>query len=634
MSGKKQRLELTWIGKDETPKLEPRILLKDEAKSYGEESENMLIKGDNLLALKALEQEYAGKVKCVYIDPPYNTGARIDADGKEVGYEDGLEHSIWLSMINTRLRLLNKLLSQDGVLFLHLDDNEVDYCKILLDEIFGRNNFIGRITIDARSPSAFSTVNPGVFKASEYILWYAKNKSKWQSKSMKIASTRDGAYNKFITNINDCESVWVVKPLKIAFLENLNHDKLDNIKDFITQLYCGFKDKNKKIVKEFIEGNFRLLLTSNKKEQVINYLYGKLKLGSLDEYLSFAYPYLLEHTSYFYSSNDYDLFVFENAKSVFRETEISDEGAGKETVELKYKSLDCPNRFLKLERTDGFEPVYVCNSKQISFYAKNVDILDGKLTATKLLTNIWSDISWEGIAKEGSVKFKKGKKPEKLIMRCLELGTSGDNDIVLDSFLGSGTTAAVAHKMGRRWIGIEMGEHCDTHCLPRLKAVVDGSDAGGISKSVDWSGGGGFAYYSLAPSLIRIDEFGQAVIDERYNADMLAAAMAVHEGFVYAPDAKLYWKQGVANDTDYIYTTTGHITLSMLDTLAEGLKDGESLVVCAKSFDMGCNGRNKKITLKKIPQAVLDKCEYKPEGYPLNIVNPPIFEDEEEDANE
>jgi adenine-specific DNA-methyltransferase len=231
---------------------------------------------------------------------------------------------------------------------------------------------------------------------------------------------------------------------------------------------------------------------------------------------------------------------------------------------------------------------------------------------------------------EGRVGFNGGKKPEDLISMIIEIGSKED-DLILDSFLGSGTTAAVAHKMGRRWIGIEMGEHCDTHCLPRLKAVVDGSDMGGIGKSVGWSGGGGFAYYSLAPSLIRIDEFGQAVIDERYNADMLAAAMARHEGFVYSPDAKLYWKQGVTNDTDYIYTTTGHITPSMLDTLAEGLKEGESLVVCAKSFDEGCKGRSKKITLKKIPQAVMDKCEYKPDGYPLNIVNPPIFDDEEEE---
>ncbi|EAA4207312.1 site-specific DNA-methyltransferase, partial [Salmonella enterica subsp. enterica] len=169
----KTKLELTWIGKNERKKLEPRILLEDPSKSYHASQkvtendifDNKLIFGDNLLALKALEQDYAGQVKCVYIDPPFNTGSAFEH------YDDGVEHSLWLSLMKDRLSIIYNLLKDDGCIFVHLDDNELDYLKVLMDEIFGRSNFLSRITIEARAPSAFSTVNKGVFKASEYILW-------------------------------------------------------------------------------------------------------------------------------------------------------------------------------------------------------------------------------------------------------------------------------------------------------------------------------------------------------------------------------------------------------------------------------------------------------------------------------
>lgn len=170
--------------------MEPRILIEDPEKSYhaakrvsdNDIFDNMLIHGDNLLALKALEQDYAGRVKCIYIDPPYNTGNAFEH------YDDGLEHSIWLSLMRERIDILHSLLSKEGSIFVHLDDNESDYFRVLMDEIFGRNNFVNRITIDARSPSAFSTVNPGVFKSSEYIIWYAKDKSFFESKSLRVKS--------------------------------------------------------------------------------------------------------------------------------------------------------------------------------------------------------------------------------------------------------------------------------------------------------------------------------------------------------------------------------------------------------------------------------------------------------------
>jgi len=216
---KKQKLELTWIGKENRPKLEPRILLEDPAKSYHAKHrvtdndlfDNQLIFGDNLLALKALEADYFGKVKCVYIDPPFNTGEMFE------NYDDGLEHSIWLGQMRERFIALRHLMSLDGSLFVHLNDDELDYCKVLLDEIFGRSNFVNRITISARSPSAFSTVNPGVFKASEYLLWYARDKGSFVENSGRVRRLPDYAYNKWLINPEANSNEWKLKPLMDAY---------------------------------------------------------------------------------------------------------------------------------------------------------------------------------------------------------------------------------------------------------------------------------------------------------------------------------------------------------------------------------------------------------------------------------
>jgi adenine-specific DNA-methyltransferase len=227
-------------------------------------------------------------------------------------------------------------------------------------------------------------------------------------------------------------------------------------------------------------------------------------------------------------------------------------------------------------------------------------------------------------------------KPERIIQRILILATN-EGDLVLDSFLGSGTTAAVAHKMKRRWIGIELGEHCHTHCLPRLKKVVDGTDEGGISKAVNWQGGGGFKYYYLAPSLLKEDKYGNWIIDGRYNADMLAAAMAKHEGFKYSPDEAVYWKQGKSTEKDYIFTTTKFVTVEFLDKIHDEMQADESLLICCKSFSKPCEGRYPNITVKKIPKMLLGRCEFGKEDYSLNIVNMPVEEhtpDPSQEGNE
>lgn len=246
---------------------------------------------------------------------------------------------------------------------------------------------------------------------------------------------------------------------------------------------------------------------------------------------------------------------------------------------------------------------------------------------------IWpsSEVGTNDDAKKGllqllnDVSVFDNPKPEELFERAIHIATN-PGDIVLDSFLGSGTTAAVAHKMGRRWIGIELGEHCHTHCLPRLKKVIDGSDQGGISKAVNWQGGGGFKYYYLAPSLLKEDKYGNWIIDEHYNADMLAAAMSKHEGFKYSPDEAIYWKQGRSTEKDYIFTTTNFVTVQFLDKIHEEMRTEESLLICCRSFQVSCESRHTNITIKKIPKMLLGRCEFGKEDYSLNIINMPVDE--------
>ena len=459
-------------------------------------------------------------------------------------------------MMHQRLMLLHDLLSEDGAIFVHLDDNEADYCKVLLDEIFGRNNFMNRITIDARSPSAFSTVNPGMFVASEYILYYAKNRRKLTEKQLKAKRAPDYAYNKYIVNFEEPYTNWRFIPVSQAFATlNVNASNPETL------------------------------------------------------------------------MKKYNDFIIQNAARICRYTAISDKGAGQKVIELKKKSLEVHDTIFKLER-EGLDDVYVINGQQISFYAKNVREINGEKCATMPLTDIWTDIAWEGIAKEGNVTFKKGKKPEKLIQRCLELVTN-EGDIVLDSFLGSGTTAAVAHKMRRRYVGIELGTHAYSHCYSRLKDIVDGKDQGGISKIYNWKGGGGFRFYELAPSLLKKDSHGNLVINKEYNADMLSAAMAKHQGFVYQPSSDIFWKQGYSSENDFIFTTTQFITVEALAAIEETMKEDESLLVCCKAFQPECKSFSSRISIKKIPSVLLDKCEFDHDDYSLNIIELPEVDSEE-----
>jgi len=555
-NGRKQRLELTWIGKDQRPRLEPRVLLPVAEQSYARGSpddggiyDNILIQGDNLLALKALEQQFAGKVKCIYIDPPFNTAQALDY------YDDGLEHSIWLSLIRERLEALHRLLSDDGTLFIHIDDNELGYLIALADEVFGRSNRAYVVTFRQASATGHKSINPGCVKITNFVLIYAKDKGRWAPKRVFTSRERDKRYNQFILNRDASYRMWTVVPLVEAFAQRRGIE-----------------------LKEA-----RALVKSD--------------------------------------ASTLDQFVLENANSVIQWARPDYDAIGKEVKALIDASEADPDGWYHLPR-DDHPDFYVRAGQRALFYSNKLKQVDGKYVSGEPLTTLWDDILSNNLHKEGGVDFPKGKKPEALIKRCLELSTEA-GDLVLDSFAGSGTTGAVAHKMGRRWIMIELGEHATTHIVPRLKKVIDGQDPGGVTEAAGWKGGGGFRFYRLAPSLIETDQFGQKVISKHYNAAMLAEAMCKHMGFTYAPsqDPALYWQQGYSSERDFIYTTTQSLTHEALKALSLEVGDGRTLLICCKAFRARLSDFPN-LTVRKIPQAVLDNCEWGRDDYSLNIAKP------------
>ena len=532
-NNKLQKLELTWIGKGEEPKLEPRILIENPDYSYwegkdrgapspfggGQEGvENMLIHGDNLLALKALEQDYGGKVKCIYIDPPYNTGSAFEH------YDDGVEHSKWLKLISPRLKGLKNLLSDDGSIWISIDDNEAHYLKVLCDEIFGRRNFIATNVWQ----KIHSTKNDARYLSEnhEYIFAYAKNIDKLR---INLLERTDEMNNRYQNADNDPRGPWQSGDL-VANEERTN----------------GYYD------------------VVSPKGNIFNVPKGK-----------------------------HWVYAQERMEEMIRDNRI---WFGKDGTAFPRKK-----RFLT-EVQQGRKGNTWWESKEVGHN---------------------QEAKREIIALNSKDVFGTPK-PERLIERVFNLATK-ENDIVLDSFLGSGTTAAVAHKMGRRWIGVELGEHAKTHCFPRLKQVVDG-EQGGISKAVNWQGGGGFKFYTLAPSLLNQDKFGNWIISTEYNAQMLAAAMSKQEGFTFQPDTHTYWKQGRSSEHDYIYVTTQFLTVEVLESIHDEMQPGESLLVCCKAFQKECKHKYPNITLKKIPQMLLGRCEFGKDDYSLNIVNMPVEE--------
>jgi adenine-specific DNA-methyltransferase len=317
-------------------------------------------------------------------------------------------------------------------------------------------------------------------------------------------------------------------------------------------------------------------------------------------------------------------FCFENRNNIYQSTKELPKEAREESLKNKDQ--------ITLYYGNDNSINYAYNGRRLFPLSRSLQNtgLDGQTEEdfAKLICDFWDDVDFNNSQNEGGVKFPASKKPEFLIGRILTQ-FSNKNDIVLDSFLGSGTTAAVAHKMNRKFIGIEMGDHAYTHCYPRQKMVTDGEDEGGITKAVNWQGGGGFKFYELAPSLLNKNKYDNWVISKEYNADMLAASMAKQEGFTYAPDKDKHWKQGYSAEQDFIFTTTQFVTVELLDQLQDQLQEGESLLICAKKFQPECHNKFKNIVLKKIPKMLLGKCEFGKDDYSLNIINPPVLTEEE-----
>lgn len=533
---KKQKLELVWPGKDERPKLEPRILIEDPTKSYHAKErrsendifDNMLIHGDNLLALKALDSDdqVKGKVKCIFIDPPYNTGNAFEH------YDDGIEHSLWMSLMRDRIELLNNLLADDGSMWVVLDDEEAHYFKVMCDEVFGRSKFVSKV-IWRHSDNS----NNNALKFSQdhnYLIVYSKSEN-WQPNFLNDPKKR----THFKNPDNDPRGPWFDgNPVNNPGLRPNLQYKLKSPTGYeIPSPPNGWRWSEETIQAKIASGEIRFT---------------------------------------------------PNGKGIRRRTYLN---------EMK-----------------GLPP-----------------------------SSLWGDVEETGHTRQAKYELKKlfpdvpvtslfqTPKPEKLAKKVFELATDA-GDFILNSFAGSGTAGAVAQKMRRRWIMVELGDHANSHIVPRLHQVVDGDDDGGVTEAMQWKGGGGFRFYNLAPSLLKKDKYGRWVISDDYQPEMLAEALCKHMGFTYAPsqEAEEYWNHGSSTETDFIYVTTQTLTHDACKRIAEDVGPDRTLLICCKAFNADVN-RFDNLTLVKIPTAILSKCEWGRDDYSLNVANLPMMQDDEEE---
>jgi adenine-specific DNA-methyltransferase len=518
----KQKLELTWIGKENRPRLEPRILLEDPEKSYHAKHrvndkdifDNRLIFGDNLLALKALEQEFAGKAKCVFIDPPYNTGSAFEH------YDDGLEHSIWLSLMRDRLEIIRRLLAGDGSLWITIDDNEAHYLKVLCDEVFGRRNFIANVLWQKRtSPEARLQLGA----AHDHVLVYGRIAVNIQFNKLSLS---DSQAKNFKNPDNDPRGPWASTDFTAQGWRPNQMYKL------VTPASVEYEPPPGRCWAN-IESEFTRLCSE-----------GRMWFGKDGRSRPRVKNFMEEATGV-------------SAWSWWPNSEVGHNQEAKKEI----------NRLFGAD--DAFDT----------------------------------------------------PKPERLLKRVIEIATN-PGDLILDSFAGSGTTGAVAHKMGRRWIMVELGEHCHTHIIPRLKKVIDGEDPGGTTKAANWKGGGGFRYYRLASSLLEKDKWDNWVINKAYNAAMLAEALCKLEGFTYGPSDSVYWQHGRSTERDFIYVTTASLTHEQLQQLSDEVGPDRSLLVLCTAFRARAD-RYSNLTVKKIPRAVLARCEWGHDDYSLRVENLP-----------
>ena len=548
-----KKLELTWVGKDKKISVEPRILIENKKLSNienDENTENMLIHGDNLLALKALEPKYAGKIKCIYIDPPYNTGAAFEH------YNDNLEHSIWLGLMKERLVILRNLLREDGFIACHIDDSEGAYLKVLMDEIFGRENY----------------------QTSFYV------RVRYSGKILK----QDMNYHKEIEQIH-------IYRKEYGAIPNLNIQE------------TGY-DQFRYYIKELDNG--KIINLGGKKVEIFEKGQYKLEKGKGTEYglkEIWASGTILDGNSSGRFFRDYlDGRVAEDGLGVLYKVW----GIGNDRFDYRY--------FTGPKRTNATKGKY--------YQGVPVEQLGKEKIEKRLPINNFFDLAgnFGNCRLEGGVDFRSGKKPEILLELILKY-FSNPNDIILDSFLGSGTTAAVAHKMNRKYIGIEMGEHVYTHCKVRLDKIISGEDKGGITKNVNWQGGGAYRFYELAPTLINKDKFGEMVINKEYSPEMLANAVALHEGYNFNPNKETFWKQSKSTENSYLFVTTKYVDINFLNSIKNDMEDEEYLVIACKNYDKVLEKKYSNIEIKKIPEMLLEKCEFNVENYNLNIMSFPDY---------
>lgn len=536
----KTKLELTWIGKDKRPRLEPRILLEDPSKSYHVNSkvsendifDNKLIFGDNLLALKALERDYAGKVKCIFIDPPYNTGSAFSY------YDDGLEHSIWLGLMRDRLEILRNLMTDDGSLWITIDDNEAHYLKVLGDEIFGRSNFVANI-VWQKFHSVKTNSKYGISQAHDHILVFKKSDA---MSDFNLLSMDDAALKVYKNPDNDSRGRWRTAPLTVSLLGGARGAAYAK-----TGVSTGIYEIVSPTGKTHLPSKGRCWISKNGFEELLA---------------------------------DNRIWWGKDGNAVPMKKVFLNESGGKKVASTFWDHHEAGSN-------------KIANEEQ-----KELNITNESFPTPK---------------------------PEKLMERIISLATK-KGDIVLDSFAGSGTTGAVAHKMGRRWIMVELGEHCHTYIIPRLQKVIDGEDKGGVTESTGWQGGGGFRYYKLAPSLMKKDQWDNWVINPEYNQEMLVEAMCKLEGYTYTPSETEYWNHGKGSETDFIYVTTQTLTDQQLQAISEEVGEGRTLLIIASAWRSKNIDRFINLTLKKIPNSIIKACEWGHDDYSLNVQNLPMSE--------
>ncbi|MDD5546403.1 MAG: site-specific DNA-methyltransferase [Candidatus Omnitrophica bacterium] len=546
-----------WVARNDIRVAEPRILKFQ--KHYGDvKSENVLIKGDNLLVLRSLVEMFKGrpdkeKVKCIYIDPPFNTGNAFKY------YDDNLRHSEWLTMMRDRLYLLRKLMKKDGVIFVNIDNDELHYLKVIMDEIFGRENYITTVAMKAKAPSGVATGSM-IFDVSQYLLCY---RGPQKPKVYK---------NKIIKEIID-ESSKTAEQYSLLFVDEGKQGKVVN----------ELKTKSGNVIKIKKHTNYKIKRISNGEKNVACYL--------------------------------------KNFDKIFRTATLSG-GIEKQIKKLipdsgLYSYIHVPN---KGKYADIPTKYYVYNKEGVLFLkevAEIAEIEDEKGDLAKvpakleLVSNIFTDDLWQGISGEGDVEFQQNKKPEKLIQRLLELVTCKD-DLVLDIFAGSGTTAAVAHKLGRRWITVEIGRQAEELIIPRLLRVVNGKDQTGISKDINWKGQGGFKYYQLGESVIHEHDMNWAL-----KSGEMAEAIFLH--FQYRP-VKADWLKNenmhLGKHQSARYNFALAFASSKIETLTEDLYETIVIELAKEKFkhltiftnvavSVPPASLDERILIKKIPAAIL-----------------------------